>query len=73
MTMTIKATNHYLNGRDFLNVLQLNGRNYIEFDGIRLVFEDGELHGWYNPNEQDCSARNCPEPEETTPSEVNPA
>jgi hypothetical protein len=22
---------------------------YIEFDGIRLVFEDNKLAGWYNP------------------------
>lgn len=71
--MTIKTTNHYLDGRDFLNVLQLTGRNYIEFDGIRLVFEDGELHGWYDPNGCDCSARNCSETEGSTPSEVNPA
>ena len=25
------------------------GRNYAEIDGIRLVFEDGRLEGWYNP------------------------
>lgn len=23
---------------------------YYEFDGIRLIIEDGELVGWYNPN-----------------------
>ena len=22
---------------------------YYEFDGIRLIIEDGELVGWYNP------------------------
>ena len=70
MIMTIKATNHYLDSRDILNVLQLSGRNYVEFDGIRLAFEDGELHGWYNPW-CDCSARNCTELGETVPSEVN--
>ena len=69
--MTIKATNHYLDGRDILNVLQLSGRNYVEFDGIRLVFEDGELHGWYDPNGCDCSARNGAELEQNVPSEVS--
>ena len=23
---------------------------YIEFDGIRLVYEDDKLVGWYEPN-----------------------
>lgn len=23
---------------------------YLEFDGIRLVYEDDELVGWYEPN-----------------------
>lgn len=23
---------------------------YYEFDGIRLIIEDGELVGWYDPN-----------------------
>ena len=34
------------------------GRNYAEIDGIRIVFEDGRLEGWYNPG-----------PAETVPSE----
>ena len=26
-----------------------DNKYYIEFDGIRLVYEDDELVGWYNP------------------------
>lgn len=48
--MTIKTTNHYLTPADLINAMQLLGRNYIELDGIRLVIEDGTVHGWYNPN-----------------------
>ena len=48
--MIIKTTNHYLTGADIINAMQLSGRNYIELDGIRLVVEDGCIHGWYNPN-----------------------
>lgn len=48
--MIIKTTNHYLTGADIINATQLSGRNYIELDGIRLVVEDGCIHGWYNPN-----------------------
>lgn len=57
--MTIKSTNHYMNAADFINALQLPGRNYIEIDDVRLVVEDGTVHGWYNPNgpsECNCSA-----------------
>ena len=67
--MLIKTTNHYLTPADLVNAMQLPGRNYIELDGIRLVVEDGEIHGWYNPG-CDCSARNCADAEETVPSEV---
>ena len=80
--MLIKTTNHYLTPADLVNALQLPGRNYIEIDGIRIVVEDGTVHGWYNPGyetielvrdrvcESDCSARNCADAEETVPSEV---
>lgn len=27
-----------------------NGRNYLEIDGIRIIFENGEIVGWYNPS-----------------------
>lgn len=27
-----------------------NDKTYIEFDGIRLIIQDGELIGWYEPN-----------------------
>ena len=30
-------------------VARAKGRNYAEIDGIRIVFEDGKLEGWYNP------------------------
>ena len=23
---------------------------YYEFDGIRLIYEDNQLNGWYDPN-----------------------
>lgn len=68
--MLIKTTNHYLNRDDMQNALALDGRNYIELDGIRLVVDDHEIVGWYNPG-CDCSARNCTELGETVPSEVN--
>ena len=48
--MLIKTTNHYLNRDDMQNALALDGRNYIELDGIRLVIDDHEIVGWYNPN-----------------------
>lgn len=47
---TIKSTNHYLTGSDVLNVLALPGRNYLELDGIRIVCDDNEIVGWYDPN-----------------------
>ena len=71
--MLIKTTNHYLNRDDMQNALALDGRNYIELDGIRLVIDDHEIVGWYNPNGEDCSARNCAEPDGTVPSEEVPA
>ena len=49
--MIIKTTNHYLTLADIINAMQLSGRNYVELDGIRLVVEDGTVHGWYNPGE----------------------
>ena len=79
--MLIKTTNHYLTPADLINAMQLPGRNYIELDGIRLVVEDGEIHGWYNPGyetvellhdrtcESVCSARNCAETKQNVPSE----
>lgn len=63
--MIIKVTNMYLNPYDVLNTAMLSGRNYIEIDGIRLVFEDGNIHGWYNPGEPERT-----ETDETVPSEV---
>ena len=63
--MIIKTTNHYLTGADIINAMQLSGRNYIELDGIRLVVEDGCIHGWYNPGEPE---RN--ETDNSVPSEV---
>ncbi len=30
-------------------ILTETGRVYLELDGIRLVFDDAELIGWYNP------------------------
>ena len=63
--MIIKSTNHYLTGADLINALQLSGRNYIELDGIRLVVEDGCVHGWYNPNGPEQT-----ETESKVPSEV---
>ena len=81
--MLIKATNHYLTRTDMQNALALDGRNYIELDGIRLVVDDHEIVGWYNPGnetiellhdrtcESVCSARNCTELEQNVPSEVS--
>ena len=63
--MIIKTTNHYLTGADIINAMQLSGRNYIELDGIRLVFEDGNIHGWYNPGEPEQT-----ETDNSVPSEV---
>ena len=63
--MIIKSTNHYLTGADIINAMQLSGRNYIELDGIRLVVEDGCIHGWYNPGEPEQT-----ETVEYVPSEV---
>lgn len=48
--MIIKATNKHLSANDILNALMLEGRHYIEMDGIRLVVDDHEVVGWYNPN-----------------------
>ena len=66
--MLIKTTNHYLNRDDMQNALALDGRNYIELDGIRLVIDDHEIVGWYSPGCV-CSARNCAETEQNVPSE----
>ena len=63
--MIIKSTNHYLTGADIINAMQLSGRNYIELDGIRLVVEDGCIHGWYNPGEPERT-----ETDNSVPSEV---
>ena len=79
--MTIKTTNHYLNRGDMQNALALDGRHYIEIDGIRLVVDNHEIVGWYNPGyetfellhdrtcESVCSARNVAEPKQNVPSE----
>lgn len=63
--MIIKTTNHYLTSADIINAMQMPGRNYIELDGIRLVVEDGSVHGWYNPNGPEQT-----ETENNVPSEV---
>ena len=32
-------------------IIWVNEHNfYYEFDGIRLIYEDNQLTGWYNPN-----------------------
>lgn len=40
------------------------GRNYVEIDGMRLIFEDGQLHGWYA-----CGYQKSTETEQSAPSE----
>ena len=31
--------------------IEVNERKYyVELDGIRLIYEDGELVGWYRPD-----------------------
>lgn len=34
---------------DISRVAHAKGRNYAEIDGIRIIFEDGVLQGWYDP------------------------
>ena len=63
--MIIRVTNRYLNPYDFINTAMLSGRNYIEIDGIRLVCDDGNIVGWYNPGEPEQT-----ETGESVPSEV---
>lgn len=65
-TMIIKTTNHYLTASDIINAMQLSGRNYIELDGIRLVVEDGTVHGWYNPGETEPTDAETIVPSEVT-------
>ena len=48
---------------DLSKVAHRKGRNYAEIDGIRIVFEDGVLEGWYNPGAEDSAM------EQMTPSE----
>ena len=43
--MTVKVKKTY----DLSKVARAKGRNYAEIDGIRIVFEDGKLEGWYDP------------------------
>ena len=57
MTAIIKKT------YDLTRVARAKGRNYAEIDGIRIIFEDGHLEGWYNPGPEDHEA------EQTVPSE----
>ena len=45
MTVNVKKTS------DLNKAKRARGRNYAEIDGIRIVFEDGVLEGWYNPGE----------------------
>ena len=52
--MTVQIKRAY----DFTRVCRQKGRNYAEIDGIRVVFEDGRVEGWYDPG-----------PEETEPNE----
>lgn len=61
MIVKIKRTN------DFSRVARAKGRNYAEIDGIRIVFEDGKLEGWYDPGPEDS------ESDRMVPSEVNNA
>lgn len=30
-------------------IIVSENKYYLEFDGIRLVYEEGELIGWYRP------------------------
>ena len=48
--MVVKVKRAY----DLTRVCRQEGRNYAEIDGIRIVFDDGKIEGWY-----------CPGPEET--------
>lgn len=55
MTAIIKKT------YDLTRVARAKGRNYAEIDGIRIIFEDGRLEGWYNPGPEDPeSVQNVP-------------
>ena len=47
--MTVTAKNMF----ELMNVDFLKGRNYIEIDGIRVVVDDGNIEGWYNPGQYD--------------------
>ena len=31
-------------------IIVSSNKYYYDIDGIRLIYEDGELVGWYNPN-----------------------
>lgn len=64
--MIIKVTNRYLNLYDFINTAMLSGRNYIEIDGIRLVRDDGNIVGWYNPGEPERTETDGIVPSEVT-------
>lgn len=58
--MTVKIHRTY----DLSKVARAKGRNYAEIDGIRIIFEDGHLEGWYNPGPEDHeSERNVPSEE----------
>lgn len=50
MTAIIKKT------YDLTKVARAKGRNYAEIDGIRIIFEDGHLEGWYNPGPEQTEA-----------------
>lgn len=50
---------------DLSKVAHRKGRNYAEIDGIRIVFEDGVLEGWYNPGTEDPAAEQMVPSEES--------
>lgn len=49
-------------------VAHAKGRNYAEIDGIRIVFENGKIEGWYNPGKPEDD-----DPTLNAPSEVDEA
>ena len=50
--MIVKVKRAY----DLTRVCRQKGRSYAEIDGIRIVFEDGKLEGWYNPGPEEAES-----------------